>query len=221
MALRTRSGRNWKRPVGLLLLSLVAAAAVVFTWDTEYCSIKDHFVPRRFAAVVPGELFRSGQIDPGLIERVLANHKIEVVVDLTAAVADSPDQSAEKSAVDHLGVEYHRLPLRGDGTGDVARFSEAVAIVARAQAAARPVLVHCQAGDKRSGGVVAAYLLLCRGASASAAMEEIGRFNQKHVASSTVVDYLNTHLAEVAATLRAGGLAVAADDEVPRLVGGG
>lgn len=221
MALRARAGRSWKRPVSLLVLVLVAAAAVVFTWDTEYCSIKDHLFPRRFATVVPGALYRSGQIDPGLIEKVLAKHKIEVVVDLTAAVAGSLDQSAEQSAVDRLGVEYHRFPLRGDGTGDVARFSEAVATVARAQAASRPVLVHCQAGDKRSGGVVAAYLLLCKGASASAAMEELGRFNQKHVASSTVVDYLNSHLAEVAATLRADGLVVAADQELPRLVGGG
>src|SRR5262249_53292271 len=168
----------------------------------EYCSIKDHFIPRRFATVVPGELFRSGQIDPGLIEKVLAQHKIEVVVDLTPAVADCPEQSAEQRAVDRLGVEYHRFPLRGDGTGDVARYGEAVATIARAQAAARPVLVHCQAGDKRSGGVVAAYLLLCKGASPGDAMAQLGLFNQKHVASSTLVDYLNAHLPEIAATLR-------------------
>jgi len=212
---------RWKRPAGLVLLLLVVVATVVLSWDTEYCSIKDHLVPRRFATVVPGRLFRSGQIDPGLIEKVLARHKIEVVVDLTVAVADCAEQAAEQRAVDRLGVEYHRFPLKGDGTGDVARYCDAVATIAHAQEASRPVLVHCQAGDKRSGGVVAAYLLLCRGTSAGDAMAQLGLFNQRHVASSTVVDYLNAHLVEIAATLREGGVAVAADHELPRLVGGG
>jgi protein tyrosine/serine phosphatase len=221
MQMRSAVDRRWKRPVGLVVLLLVAVATISLTWDTEYCSVKDHFIPRRFATVVPGALFRSGQIDPGLIEKVLAKHKIEVVVDLTAAVADCPEQAAEQRAVDRLGVEYHRFPLRGDGTGDVARYCDAVATIARAQASARPILVHCQAGDKRSGGVVAAYLLLFRGASAGDAMAQLGLFNQKHVASSTVVDYLNAHLAEIAASLRKGGLAVASAEELPRLVGGG
>lgn len=215
------SGRKWKRRVGLSVLACAAVALCVLTWDSEYCSIKDHLVPRRFATVVPGELFRSGQIDAGLIEKVLEQHGIRVVVDLTGAVADSPEQAAERRAVDHLGVEYHRIPLHGDGTGDVALYADAVATIARAQQSARPVLVHCAAGDKRSGGVVAAYLLLCRGASADEAMAEIGHFNRGHVASSTVVDYLNAHLEEIASTLRQAGLLVASAHAPPRLVGGG
>jgi protein tyrosine/serine phosphatase len=201
--------------------ALVAGALYVLVWDSEYCSIKDHLVPRRFATVVPGELFRSGQIDAGLIEKVLEQNGIRVVVDLTGAVPDSPEQSAEQHAVENLGIEYHRIPLHGDGTGDVALYSDAVATIARARQTSRPVLVHCSAGDKRSGGVVAAYLLLCKGASAEQAMAEIGHFNKGHVASATVVAYLNAHLGEIAATLQHEGLAVASAHAPPRLVGGG
>ena len=66
------SSRNRKRWIAVGVLSLAAVAAWVLCWDSEYCSIKDHLVPRRFATVLPGKLFRSGQIDPGLIEKVLA-----------------------------------------------------------------------------------------------------------------------------------------------------
>lgn len=221
MSTRGATDRNWKRPAVLSLLAVVAVATYILVWDSEYCSIKDHLVPRRFATVVPGELFRSGQIDAGLIEKVLEQNGIKVVVDLTGAVPDSPEQSAERRAVETLGIEYHRIPLHGDGTGDVANYSDAVATIARAQQSSRPVLVHCSAGDKRSGGVVAAYLLLCKGASAEQAMAEIGHFNKGHVASSTVVAYLNAHLEEIAAALRAGGLIVASAQAPPRLVGGG
>jgi protein-tyrosine phosphatase len=213
--------RRRRRAIGSAVALVLLAATYVLVWDSEYCSIKDHLFPRRFATVLPGELFRSGQIDPRLIENVLSEHRIAVVVDLTSAVADSPEQSAERRAVDHLGVEYHRFPLKGDGTGDVGNYAAAVATIARAEQSARPVLVHCAAGDKRSGGVTAAYLLLCKGATADEAMDAIGLFNKGHVASSTVVDYLNAHLAEIAATLRESGVAVASTQLPPRLVGGG
>jgi protein tyrosine/serine phosphatase len=213
--------RRMRRRVGAGVALLLLVAVGVVAWDSEYCSIKDHLFPRRFATVVPGALFRSGQIDPRLIESVLADHGIKVVVDLTSAVADSPEQSAERHAVDRLGVEYHRIPLHGDGTGDVDRYADAVAAIARAEESARPVLVHCAAGDKRSGGVTAAYLLLFKGATAGEAMDEIGLFNKGHVASSTVVDYLNAHLAEIAATLAKSGVNVAAREPWPRLTGGG
>jgi protein-tyrosine phosphatase len=214
------SGR--RRRIALVAVALVVAVVGVrMAWDSEYCSVRDLLIPRSFEAVIPGALYRSGQISPHLIGRVLAEHHIAVVVDLSNPVSNSDEQTAEQAAAARLGVEYHRFPLRGDGTGDVHNYVDAIATIERAARRAQPVLVHCVAGDKRSGGVVAAYLLLFRGATADEAMEQIGLCNKGHVASCTVVAYLNAHLREIADELQCSGFDGTATHTLPILVGGG
>jgi protein-tyrosine phosphatase len=190
-------------------------------WDSEYFSLRDRLFPRRFETVIPGRLFRSGQIAARLIDSVLERERIAVVVDLTAADAADADQSAERAAVKRLEVDYHRCPLKGDGTGDVAEYADAVAAIKRGEDESKPVLVHCAAGDKRSGGVVAAYLMLFQGATADCALDEIGRCSKGGTPSSTVVDYLNAHLAEIARRLEQQGFTLASGMPLPRLTGGG
>src|SRR5262249_29930249 len=166
-----RATGRWRRVLLRVVLPLAAAAGVVaLTWDSEYCSIRDRLLPRRPAprpppparwpGVAPPRLFRSGWIDPHLVEDVLRDHRIGLVVDLTDARCGSPERDAEQCAVHRLGIEYRCCPLKGDGTGEVQEYANAVVAIARAQDLERPVLVHCAAGDKRSGGVIAAYLLL-------------------------------------------------------------
>ena len=188
---------------------VLAAGVFALTWDSGYCSIRDRFFPRRFVAVIPDHLFRSGWIDRHLVEDVLRDHRIELVVDLTGDDVPSAERDAEQLAVRHLGIEYRRFPLRGDGTGDVVEYADAVAAIANAQAQRLPVLVHCAAGDKRSGGVVAAYLLLVRGASVAEAKEEIGRFSKRGIPSDTVLRYLDDHLAEIAERVKVDGCVLA------------
>jgi protein-tyrosine phosphatase len=214
-----RGRRRW---IALLAVALaVAAVGVRIVWDSGYCSIRDLLLPRSFEAVIPGALYRSGQISPHLIGRVLAEHHIAVVVDLSNPVSNSDEQAAEFAAATRLGVEYHRFPLRGDGTGDVHNYVDAIATIERAERRGQPVLVHCVAGDKRSGGVVAAWLLLFRGATADEAMNQIGLCNTGHVASCTVVAYLNAHLREIADELQCSGFDFTANHPLPVLVGGG
>lgn len=210
----------WRRPRVLVPVAL-AVSFLGAAWDSEYFSIRDYLFPRRFETVVPGALYRSGQIAARLIEPVLTEKGIKVVVDLNDDLPDSDEQVAEQRAVAKLGIDYHKFPLSGDGTGDVDSYVDAVATIARAQASARPVLVHCAAGDKRSGGVLATYLLLVKGATATDAVAEIGRCSRGHVASSTVLDFLNVNLDVIAARLEQDGIALHATRPLPRLTGGG
>lgn len=203
------SSRRRKLLLRVVLPVVVLAGVFAVTWDTGYCSIRDRFLPRRFIEVVPHLLFRSGWIDARLVEDVLRDHEIGLVVDLTDETCDSPERQAEQRAVERLGIAYRCCPLKGDGTGDVQQYAHAVAAIAHAQALGRPVLVHCAAGDKRSGGVVAAYLLLVRGAPVATALAEIGRFTRHGVPSETVTRYLDDHLAEIAAHLRDEGVLLA------------
>lgn len=202
-------GRRRRFLFRVALPAALTVAALSVAWDSGYCSLRDRFLPRRFVAVIPGQLYRSGWIDARLVEDVLRDHGIGLVVDLTADVADSPERAAERSAVRRLGIDYRSCPLRGDGTGDVEEYANAVAAIAHAQARGLPVLVHCAAGDKRSGGVVAAYLMLVGGATTAVARGEIGRFSKHGLPSETVLHYLDDHLAEIAERVRDEGCALA------------
>ena len=216
-------GRRRRFLLRVALPTTLTIAALGIAWDSGWCSIRDRFLPRRFVAVIPGQLYRSGWIDARLVEDVLRDHGIGLVVDLTADAADSPDspeRAAERSAVRRLGIDYRSCPLRGDGTGDVEEYANAVAAIAHAQARGLPVLVHCAAGDKRSGGVVAAFLLLVGGATTDVARGEIGRFSKRGVPSETVLHYLDDHLAEIAERVRDEGCALAPRSAPPPVLGG-
>jgi protein tyrosine phosphatase (PTP) superfamily phosphohydrolase (DUF442 family) len=189
------------KPNGRRLLfcaaACVGAALGAWVWET---TAKDQLVPRRFVEVSPGLLYRSGEIAPRLIEDVLRENHIDLVVALLHD-ADRPAAIAEREAARALGIERIVIPLRGDGTGRVDRFAKAVAAIARARQQDRTVLVHCAAGARRAGAVVATYLLLVEGAPAEVAWRELSRFGAESLEGSTLLPFLNENLDEVAARL--------------------
>ena len=88
----------------------------------------------------------------------------------------------------HL-VAYHNFSLNGSGTGEVGEYVGAIEVIAKAEAAGKRVLVHCRAGDRRTGGVVAAYQTIVRREPWSRALLELERFSHKpleHSAPATV-----------------------------------
>ena len=110
--------------------------------------IKYHFVPKRFGVVVPGHIYRSGQISAPLIKKILTKYNIRVIIDLTSADPNDPDKQAEKQAAAELNIKVLRFPMNGNGTGDVNYYANAVVAIANAEKQNLPVLVHCAAGAK-------------------------------------------------------------------------
>ncbi len=97
-----------------------------------------------------------------VVERQLREHGIRVVVDLMGDDPENAEQPFERAALERLGIELHKCPLVGDGTGDWREYVAAVTAIVRAKEAGRPVLVHCYAGSQRTGGTFALYRLLVR-----------------------------------------------------------
>src|SRR5262249_50032764 len=91
----------------------------------------------------------------------LRDLEIGVIVDLTGPRGDEAHQ-VERAAAERLGVAYHNFSLNGSGTGEVHEYVGAIEVIAKAEAAGKRVLVHCRAGDRRTGGLVAAYLTIVR-----------------------------------------------------------
>jgi len=202
-------------PTPILRLAL-AAVALALTAAVGVDALDGEIRPKRFVQAQPG-LFRSGQISPRLIRGVLEEHRIGKVVWMLHYDPARRSHRAEKAAIEALGIERHHFQLRGDGTGKVRRYADAIAQVAEAQRNGVPVLVHCAAGSRRSAAVVAMYQLLVEGRSAEASYRELDRYGQQPVAESPLLPYLNEHMAELAELLVDRGVIAAVPDPLPLL----
>lgn len=197
----------------LVSIVILIASAIVL-WQGV---LKDRLVAKRWGAVEEGRIYRSGQLSPYLIGPMLKQHRIQVVVDLTGDDPDNRDQPAERRAIAELGIELHKCPLVGDGTGDIRQYAAAITAIVEARRAGKPVLVHCYAGTQRTGGVVAMYRVLVEHVSPSAALDEMRRYKWDPRRDSILVEYLNDHLGELAALLIEDGVIESVPSPLPVL----
>jgi protein tyrosine/serine phosphatase len=203
----------WKQRMRRLALIAAVLGAAIYVWD-EF--LKYRLIPKRFGVVVPGLVYRSGQISKWVIGDVLDRHGIEVVIDLQGADPQDPHQQAEIEAARRRGIALRRFPMSGDGTGDPKVYADAVAVLARAAAERQPVLVHCGAGAKRTGGVVVLYRVLIQGESVKSAYRELEQYGWRSN-NPTLLRFLNSHMEEIAELLVARGVLDAVPERLPMI----
>ena len=163
--------------------------------------LQDRLIAKRWGTVVPGTVFRSGQVSKYLIAPTLQRHGIRHVICMTSPDALDEDQQAELAAVKERGIDHIFLPLNGRGVGKVEHFTKAVALLAMNARDGEPVLVHCHAGSQRTGGVVAAYRLLIERRSPQFVIDELKHYGWNPRRDQILLDFVNAHLKEVAAEL--------------------
>lgn len=208
----------------LLGRSLVAGGVIAFlaffcwAYGSSPINLRERIFPKNLAEVESGWLYRSGQIRPNLIEGTLRDLDIDVIVDLTEDLGQRDEsQMAEKRAAEALGIEVRRFPLNGSGIGAVDRYVGAITEIARAEREGRHVLVHCRAGDRRTGGVIAAYRILVKGESVEAVRPELDRFSGWSTGETRLKRFLAEHLDEIAQGLLDGGVIARLPDPMPKL----
>ena len=198
-------------PIHRRLLPVIVVLLIgggIWVWEGV---IKYRVIPKRFGVVQQGSIYRSGRLSASLVKRILVKYNIRKIVDLTAYNPDNRDQQAEKQAADDLGIEIVRLPLNGNGTGDINNYARAIDTIVRAKQQNKPVLVHCAAGAQRTGGVIAAYRLLVEQKSPSFVLNELADYSWDPKDDTALPIYLNSHMAELAALLKQMGVI----DDVP------
>lgn len=203
----------WKRR--LIIAGVAAVLIAGYAWWE--CGLEYRFIAKRFGVVVPGKVFRSGQISQWMIEKTLVQYEIREIIDFSGLDPKDEHQSAEIAAAKRLNITIHRLPMRGNGTGDVRNYSRALEIIERAKQNGRPILVHCQAGSNRTGAAIAFYRLLIEKRSPQEVVQEMRRYKYRPKDSQVLLKYINRNLPVVAKTLVAHKVLKTMPTEFPRL----
>ncbi len=160
--------------------------------------LKDKLILKRWGVVEQGYIYRSAQLRPTLLKKALSRYGIQRIVDLTLPDPADAVQAAEKDIAAELGVEYLNYPFYGSGVGDVRNYAHAMAVMASAKNDEKPVLVHCFAGTQRTGGVIAAYRLLIEKRPSADVYAELIRYDWNPKKDRILLEFLNSHMAELA-----------------------
>ncbi|MGD0573152.1 MAG: dual specificity protein phosphatase family protein [Sedimentisphaerales bacterium] len=193
------AGHKWL----FVAVPAIVIGLAVWVW---FGFIKYRFVPKRFGVVVPGHIYRSGQISAPLVKKILTKYNIRVIIDLTSADPNNPDKQAEKQAATELNIKVLRFTMSGNGTGDINDYANAVIAIANAEKQNLPVLVHCTAGAQRTGGVIAAYRLLVQKTDPNIVEDEIEKYGCAIDDRPVLRSFVNDNMAELAARLKRAGV---------------
>jgi len=204
-------------PVVLIALAVVGYFVFMNNWY-------DYFWPRRWGTVEKGRIYRSNEIHPRVVRKVLSSKGIEVVVNMEGEEPDSPHQQAELAACDELGIVFNRFPMKGNGVpGDKAladaldKYAAALAVIVGARRNEKVVLIQCGAGRHRTGGMTATYRMLIEGDSGPGAYRELRSYGWKPWKHQILADWINANLGAIAERLVAMGVIDAVPDPLPYL----
>jgi hypothetical protein len=204
----SRTVRGW---IGAV--AVVAAAAVVWVQV-----IRPNVVPKNFGVVDEGRVYRSGQLTPAAMRRVVERHHIRTVIDLGSywageRLADARGDRRNQQMTEAMDTTRYVLPLFGDGTGNLNYYVQALRLMNDPRN--QPVLVHCGAGSERTGLAAILYSRLRGGATdTAAAIEEAKRFHHNPAKNPGVRAILEKWGPEIVRCAREGG-SVAGFDPVP------
>jgi protein tyrosine/serine phosphatase len=199
-----------KQPL-LTAVMILCVAGIVCAWEGV---VKDRVFPKNFGVVEAGQIYRSGQIAPSLIKKVLLNYNIKVIISLAG---DSSEE--EKQAAKEIGVERLIFSMRGNGTGSVADYAGAVAAIYRAQQENKPVLVHCAAGTHRTGGVIASYRLIVQKKDVDFVRNEMIHYGFKPDKNINLRTFLNNNMMNIAEELKKMGVIDKMPSSIPEIKG--
>lgn len=184
----------------LLITCTAVPALAIGSYAAWAHAGKDYFLPRNFAQVEPG-VFRSGRLSSYTAEPTLRSHHVGVVVSL---IDDADDPEGAKPMVDamkDLGVRRVRLSMDGNGIGSPDRYATAIDAIVAAKREGIPVLVHCNAGAQRTGGVIAAYELIVRGLPPDQVRAEMIARGHDPRRNPKLIPWINANLPAIAADL--------------------
>ncbi len=141
-----------------------------------------------FHTLVPGVAYRSAQLDPGTLRRVIEAYGIRTIVNLRGENPGAPWFDGEQAVADDLGVTL--VSARWSASALPSR-DELLRVYDAFQSAAYPLLIHCEGGSDRTGAAAAIWRMEINGDSRAVAATELspayGHFAALHPAMDQLV----------------------------------
>jgi protein tyrosine phosphatase (PTP) superfamily phosphohydrolase (DUF442 family) len=137
-------------------------------------------------AVIPGKVYRSAQLSPDELSRVIAEKKIRTVVNLRGTCPDQEWYLGECRATHAAGISQEDVTLSAKRLPAPAEVRRLVEVLDRT---AYPILIHCQRGADRTGLVAAAVVLLQPGSTTAQARRQLWpRYGHIPAGRTVVID---------------------------------
>jgi protein tyrosine/serine phosphatase len=150
-----------KKPGVIILLALVVHISGYVLYRVE---------TRNFHTVVPGKVYRSGQMDEAQWLDYIHAYAIKSVLNLRGEHRTSPWYQQEIRVAEHLGLAHYNFGLSASRDVDNATLEAILGIMRQAP---KPMLIHCLSGSDRSGLIAAVYLFAIEGQLAGAAAHQL------------------------------------------------
>ncbi len=183
--------RTWaRRATGTVALLTLAVSASVLTGYT----LRYHLLPRRFAVVEEGRIYRSAFPKPYVLRNIIENKGLKTVLTLLKTFPGSERDEKEEALCAEHGVQVVRIGMPGDGRGTFDALDKAADLLADPQR--YPVLVHCSAGVNRTGAAIAAYRMRHCGWSLEQALAESDRFGWPLSENPELCEHLRSYYRE-------------------------
>ncbi len=156
---------------------------------------------RNLRTVEPGEFYRSGQMSPDAFERAVRERDIRTVFSIREGTISSIKQTDEfeRPFCEATGRKFHRLPQPNwesddAGTPGAEVVRQFLALLEDPVATPRPILLHCFAGEHRTGAMVAVYRMEYSGWRNDEAIEEMTAVgNLRTTYAKSLLSYLGNY----------------------------
>lgn len=164
------------RTSGSLAKTLVFAAfcllLALFLWK----AVRPDLAPKRLAEVIPGKVYRSGELSPQALADLAKSTNLKTIIDLGIAPDGDPRDRRQQLAAQALNITRYKFNLVGDSTGNPNEYLAALRLAL--DPANQPVLIHCATGSQRTSCAIA-LVRMAEGSSADQALTEAHAFDAK------------------------------------------
>jgi protein tyrosine/serine phosphatase len=199
-----------------VIVAVVGFSIWLYEEVIEEYVIPDMF-PTKWGCVEPNSIYRSGQLSDALVEKTLKKNGIQVIVALNGPSPGDPWKMAEEEAAEKLGIEFKRFELKGNGTGDIEHYAKTIEAIVQAKQQNKRILVHCSAGELRSGGTLGCYRLLVKGDDPKGVVKEMLRYGYEPRRDTDLVPFINENMGKLAGLLVEMGVIPEIPDPLPVL----
>lgn len=132
---------------------------------------------QNFYEVDPGKFYRSAQLTPEEMERLVKEYNIKTVINLRGEQPESYWYNDELEAAKKLDVNFVSV---GFNSKEINSKNSVIEYLETLKTAPRPILVHCRSGADRAGEASALYAIEYMGKSKDEALGQLS-FKYLHV----------------------------------------